>query len=196
LLDTYGSPGLETHDFADIASEYNEKYNVRKWFCDQAAPAAIKTFSKKGMKCPDFKKDVMGGISAIRSQVVTTTAARKFKIVKTTNNESSIKMMKEHHFLLDNAGNVTTTPDDTIGVADRADALRYIGQNVFDSKTGKILISGHNNPKQEEQKPQPVAESANKVNEELMKKEISNKLGVATSGPSGNKKKGGLSWNF
>jgi len=195
LLDTYGSPGLETHDFADIASNYQEKYGVWKWFLDQAAPSAIKTFRKKGMNCPDFKKDVMGGISAIRSQIITSTGVRKFKVVKTVENESSIKMLKEHHFLLDNAGNVTTTPDDDIGIADRADALRYIGQNVFDSKSGKMLISGDYVPiKTYDSSKGPI--SPNEVNKELMKQEITQRAGISTTSTGSTKKKGGLRWDF
>jgi hypothetical protein len=32
------------------------------------------------------------------------------------------------------AGNPTTTPDDTPGVADQADAMRYVAQNLFPLK--------------------------------------------------------------
>lgn len=178
ILDTYSMPGLETHDFAEIALQYQEKYKVKKWFCDNAAPAAIKTFQKKGLRCPDFKKDIQGGIDAIRSQIITPKGLRLLKVIKTKENEQILTMFKEHHFLLDIAGNVTKNPDDTAGIADIADALRYIGQNIFQAKRrqGSILVATKNDFTQKNDKlissNDELKAKAGEINRFLMSSEI------------------------
>lgn len=140
LFDCFASPGLETHDLAEIARGFNEEYNVDKWFCDGSQPGAVKTFRSKGLLCPEFTKDILGGISAIRSQVLTSTSARKLKVLMTENNEIVVTGFKKHHFILDPAGNVTKTPDDS-EYADVMDAIRYFGQNIFAAKRRGSIVA-------------------------------------------------------
>lgn len=180
ILDTYSKPGLESHEFAEIAEGYQEKYGVYKWFCDQAAPATIKTFKKKGLRCPEFKKDVQDGINSIRSQIITTMGHRLLKVVKTQENENILTMFKEHHFLLDVAGNVSKNPDDEAGTADIADATRYLGQNLFSTKVGfKPIIATQEEPGHAVRVAAALSpdthQVANTVNTELMKQEIANR---------------------
>lgn len=194
VLDTYASPGLEPHDFAEIALTYQEKYGVDRWFCDQAAPANIKTFRKKGMRCPEFKKDVLGGIDALRSQIITATGVRRFLVIDTPENQKLIQGFKVHHFKLDMAGNPTTTPDDE-EYADVMDALRYIGQNIYQIPGAKPVIGHSVDPKA------PIARAvgldpektqvAQQVNSELMRQEIASRAQDPSSHVNGdiNKKK-------
>lgn len=189
IVDSYGSPGLEIHDFVEIAASYQEKYGIGRWFCDNAAPANIKTLKKRlkqisaHVVVPDFKKDVLGGIEAIRSQIVTSTGSRRLLVLATPENEKIIQGFKVHHFKLDMAGNPTTTPDDE-EYADIMDALRYIGQNVFSTGSNKPMSAQNTDPNRvlhqaAATNPQ-IAQVAQGLNTELMKQEI-HKRAVQTS---------------
>ena len=134
LVETYASPGLEFSDQLEIAKTFRDKYNVHKWFVDQAMPSSIKTFNRTGMKCVAFKKDVMGGIEAMRSKIMSGNAKRRFKVISNESNKKAITALSKHRFLLDGQGNPTMEPDDSPGIADICDALRYIGQNMWPIK--------------------------------------------------------------
>ena len=142
IMDTYAVSGLEFDQMMDLAIKTRDKYFTPvKWFCDTAQPMFIKTFRKNKMPAPDFKKDVLGGISAVRSQIVNANDVRKLKVIKHQRNDFMIKMFNEHCFMLDAQGNLTDEPDDS-EVADVADALRYAAQNLFAPKGRVISPSG------------------------------------------------------
>jgi hypothetical protein len=200
VLDTYASPGLEPHDFAEIALTYQTKYGIYKWFCDQAAPANIKTFKKKGMRCPDFKKDVLAGIEALRSQIITSAGVRKFLVVDTPENQKLIQGFKVHHFKLDMAGNPTTTPDDE-EYADVMDALRYFAQNVFNVPNSKPVIGVNVKPTEAIHRAaasNPLdTQVSNQVNTELMKQEVQKRVDTPTAKPDDdNNKKKRVFWDM
>jgi hypothetical protein len=205
IIDTYGSPGLEIHDFVEICATYQEKYGIGRWFCDNAAPANIKTLKKRlkmiatHVVVPDFKKDVLGGIEAIRSQIVTSTGSRRLLVLDTPENKKIVQGFKVHHFKLDMAGNPTTTPDDE-EYADIMDALRYIGQNVFSVTAQKPLSGQSVEPTkaihQAAQADPKVAQVAQGVNTELMKYEISKRATQPSSQIDDNIKRNRmLFWN-
>lgn len=204
IIDTYGSPGLEIHDFVEIAASYQEKYNIGRWFCDNAAPANIKTLKKRlkqvatHVVVPDFRKDVLGGIEAIRSQVVTSTGARRLLVLATPENEKIVQGFKVHHFKLDMAGNPTTTPDDE-EYADIMDALRYIGQNVF-SVTSQKPLSGQNVEPTKKLQQAVLADSrttqvAQGVNTELMRQEVAKRTTQPSSQIDDTIKNRRIFWN-
>lgn len=188
VMDCFSSPGMEFADQLEVAKKYRDRYSVDKWFCDTAMPASIKSFNRNGMKAPDFKKDVMGGIEALRSKILDGFGRRLLKVVSTEATKKIILAFVKHHFKLDAAGNPTLEPDDTPGVADQSDAMRYVGQNLF--------------PIKGPQKPQMVTPEggdgerpANPVAEQQMRNEIASRLGGGKhSGGTG--KKGGFSWSF
>ena len=134
LMETYSSPGLEFSDQLEIAKTFRDKYGIHKWFVDQAMPSSIKTFNRSGMKCPTFKKDVMGGIESMRSKIMTSSGKRLFKVILNESNKSAIVAITKHRFELDAIGNPTLNPDDAPGIADICDTLRYIGQNMWPIK--------------------------------------------------------------
>ena len=150
ILETFGSPQLELSEFLQEGIRLNDRYGVDKWYCDTAAPANIKTWSKEfgSSKVPEFKKDVLAGIEAIRGQIIDAGGVRRLMVIdavkgdnQETFNHKILEGFKVHHFILDAAGNPTSKPDDE-EFADVMDALRYIGQNVFAPKgKGKVLIS-------------------------------------------------------
>jgi hypothetical protein len=136
IVDTHSVSGLEFDQMVDLAKQVRDTYFPVKWFCDTAEPMFIKTFRKNRMPAPDFKKDVRGGIEAVRGQILNASDQRKLKVIKHDRNDMALRVFSEHTFKLDTNGNLTDEPDDS-EVADVADALRYLGQNLFAPK-GKI----------------------------------------------------------
>ncbi len=133
-MDCFAAPGLEFTDMLQAAITYRDQYGIQKWFCDQAMPSHIKSFSKNGMKSPVFTKDVIGGVEAIRSKVTNASGKRFLKFLDTPTNKKAINSFATHRFILDSQGNPTPKPDDEPLVADICDAGRYIGQNLFPVK--------------------------------------------------------------
>lgn len=131
LIDNYSISGLELEQMLDLAITVRDRYNKpRAWYMDTNQPMFRKLFTKNKMPCPDFKKDIMGGIEAIRGQIIDAKGRRRLKVIKHQRNAWLIKMFKEHCFMLDSLGNLTQEPDSS-EVADSADSTRYLGQNLF-----------------------------------------------------------------
>jgi hypothetical protein len=190
VVDCFAAPGLEFSDMLTTGLTYREKYWVQKWFCDQANPSNIKSFNKNAMKSPKFKKDVMGGIEAVRSKIINGLGHRLFKIVDTPNTKKVSTAIQKHRFKLDGQGNVTMEPDDTRGVADICDALRYVGQNLFPVRgPQKPEVSWTDAPRDGEVKENPT-------HREQMKQEIRNRVGNTGEMKGGTGKKGGFFWNI
>lgn len=190
LVDTFASPGLEFADQLEIAKSYRDKYHVQAWFVDQAMPSHAKSFTKNGMRCPKFTKDVLGGIEATRSKITDSTGRRLFKIINRPENKKTITALTKHRFLLDGQGNPTMTPDDDRGIADICDAIRYIGQN-------KWPVKGTQRPSVSWTEAERYGQIQNPTVTEQMKNEIASRLvegGASLTSQSG--KKGGLKWNF
>jgi hypothetical protein len=191
LMETYAAPGLEFVDQLEIAKTFRDKYNVSKWFADTAYPQHIKSFTKNGMKCPPFTKDVFGGIESIRSKITNAAGKRLFKVIANESNKKAISAILKHRFQLDGQGNVTLKPDDERGIADICDALRYVGQNMWP-------VKGHFRPdavwteeqlKQTEQNPNPT-------HSQQMREEIARRISDIPRGTQGTGKKGGFHWNM
>lgn len=189
VVDCYSESGLEFSDCLEIAKGYRDKYSPSKWFCDQAMPSHTKSFTKNGMKSPSFTKDVMGGIESLRSKIVDGNNRRLLKVLKVEKCEKVILAFQKHHFKLDAIGNPTLVPDDTPGTSDQADAMRYVGQNLF--------------PVKGPQKPNAAWTDANgqprngapTTAEQQMREEISKRVTEgSTTGGTG--KKGGFSYSF
>lgn len=199
IVDCFAEPGLELADFVEKCVEYQKKYPISRWFCDQAQPSHIKTLSKAlkaespSTQCPDFTKDVMGGIEAIRSQIVTTKGIRKLLVLETEENKKLIQGFKVHHFKLDARGNPTTTPDDE-EYADIMDCVRYVGQNIFSTGKGHkafISVADGNAPIA----PKQAAKEAEEANKNIMLGKISELTGGSGGGKVGGKK-GKIVWGI
>lgn len=191
VVDCYAAPGLEFSDVLMVAISFRDRYNIYKWFCDQAMPSHVKSFNKNGMKSPKFTKDVMGGIESIRSKIIRGDGKRLFKIVETPNTRKVITSIQKHRFKLDGQGNVTLEPDDQRGIADICDSARYIGQNLFPVKGPQkpevAWTDGGYNKKEND--PQIT------VNQQ-MKEEVQKRLGDAGDFKGGTGKRGGFNWNI
>lgn len=199
LMDTYASPGLEFVDQLEIAKTYRDKYAIHKWFVDTSMPSHMKSFTKNGMKCAKFTKDVLGGIEAVRSKISNAMGQRYFKVLYTESNKKAISAITRHRFKLDGQGNVTEHPDDERGIADICDALRYVGQNVFPVRgTQKMEAVWLDNAGQEIDPNSPEAKNRAIIaseHENQMKNEIAKRLGE-TAITMSTKKKGGFHFSM
>ncbi len=198
VMDCYSMPGLEFSDCLEVAKTYRDKYNVERWYCDQAMPANIKSFNKNHMKSPDFTKDVMGGIEAIRSKIVDGHGRRWLKVLNTPANQKVIMAFMKHHFKLGPDGNPTLEPDDTVGVADQADAMRYVAQNLFPikgSQKPEVVWLDDSGQKIDPNSPE-AREKARiaSLHENQMRGEISSRL-HGEQPVQGTNRKGGFFWS-
>ncbi len=188
LMETYASPGLEFDDILEVSKTFRDKYNIQKWWVDQSMPAYIKSFTKNGMKCPEFTRDVLGGISAVRSKITNSSGRRSLKIIQNDSNKKTITAISKHRFQLDGQGNVTPNPADEPGIADICDAARYIGQNMWSVKgTYRPDFVLTDDPA----KVSLSSKSVYTVNEQ-MQNEITKRLTGSSTYIGTNKKKGGF----
>lgn len=189
LMDCYSAAGLEFSDCLTVATHYRDKYGPSKWFCDPAQPAFLKSFTKNGMKSQMFVKDVMGGIESVRSKIVDGHNRRFLKVLAVDVNQKVIAAIQKHHFKLGPDGNPTLVPDDDPGSADQADAIRYIGQNLFPVKGPQQMAVAMAGGQQE-----PV--NKNSTHTEQMMNEIATRVQGGTAFKGGTGKKGGFSYSF
>lgn len=188
LMETYACPGLEFDDMLETAKTFRDKYNPMKWFCDTAMPAYIKSFNKNAMRCAEYKKDVLGGISAVRSKITNSVGKRALRILDVDSNKRSINAISKHRFQLDGQGNVTTQPADEMGIADICDSLRYIGQNLWSVKgTYKPDVRYTDDPGKAGVPPKP-----NYTVNEQMQQEIAKRIAGTSTYIGTAKKKGGF----
>lgn len=193
IIDCFASPKLEIQDLIPVAINFKEKYSVMKWYADTSAPAYIKAFVRNGCPCPKFTKDVMGGIGSVRSKIMTATGQRLLKVLETANTKKVRTAIMKHRFVLDGQGQVTSTPDDTPGIADICDSLRYLGQNMFP-------VSGPQRPNismMDPSTPNPIPEAQRHTQEqhEMMQKELAKAIGGPVA-KGGTGKRGGFHWSM
>jgi hypothetical protein len=151
-------------------------------------PAYIKSFTKNWMRCAEFKKDVLGGISAVRSKIVNSMGKRSLKIIANDSNKRTISAIAKHRFKLDGQGNATSDPADEPGIADICDSLRYIGQNLWHVRgTMKNMVEFTDDPAK---MGMPKGQTHN-VNEQ-MRDEIQKRISGSSVYISTSKKKGGF----
>lgn len=189
IMDCYSAAGLEFSDCLEVGKVYRDLYQPTKWFCDQAMPSHIKSFTKNGMKSPGFTKDVMGGIEALRSKIVDGHGRRYLKVLQRPETLKVLAAFQKHHFKLGPDGNPTLVPDDTAGTSDQADAMRYVAQNLFPVRGTQKINSAWAGGEQERV-------NKHQTHTEQMLQEIA----VRTEGQAvfkgGSGRKGGFHFNF
>ena len=133
----------------------------------------------------------MGGIGSVRSKIVTATGQRLMKVLETDNNKKVRTALLKHRFVLDGQGQVTSTPDDTPGIADICDSLRYLGQNMFPisgPKKPELVLFGAGDSLPDNQKFTPEQHN-------VMAQELAKAIGT-TANRGGNGGRGGFRFTF
>lgn len=193
IIDSYAIPGLEFDEVLSLGIKIRDKYSPKAWYMDTNQPMFIKAFNKNGMICKDFKKDVLGGIECVRTQIINSMGLRKLRVIKHERTEIVLEGFKKHHFNLDSLGKPTDDPDDGKPWSDVMDSIRYLGQNLFGNKGSKVSFATSADPNA----PKTVIKdtsSAAAVNKELMQDRI-NSL-TQGSDTNNTKKKGSFRWNI
>lgn len=188
LMETYTCGELDVDDIIATAKTFRDKYNPTKWWCDTSRPDYMKAMNKNGMRCPDFKKEVLHGISAVKSKITNSVGFRSFKVVQNESNKTALESIPKHRYELDSQGNVTPNPADEPIIADICDALRYIGQNMWSVKGSYKPSVEYTDDPGKVGMPKPGNHSVNQqMREEIQKRLSGNSVYIGTS-----KKKGGF----
>lgn len=188
LMETYTCSELDVDDIIETTKTFRDKYSPIKWWCDTSRPDYMKAMVKNGMRCPDFKKEVLHGISAVKSKITNSMNFRALKVVLNESNKKTIEAIPKHRYELDNQGNVTPNPADEPVIADICDALRYIGQNMWSVKGAyKPAVEFTSDPGKVGM-PKPGSHNVN----EQMKNEIAKRLSGNSVYIGTSKKKGGF----
>lgn len=176
LMDSVVEQRLELDDIVKYTKELQNKWDVSKWYMEQAYPAYLVTLRKNGITCPEFKKVVEDGIAALQSRIVDSSNFRKFFIIKQPNTEMALQAFGEYKWAIDGKGDVIEGKPyhDKDGVSDIMDSIRYPMQNLF-SKNGKIMFSLDHSPAKPKTalgQSQELVSIANQTNENLMKEKM------------------------
>lgn len=136
IIDAFEIPGLELHQCVDICDRRIKHLNPLLW-PDTAYPAYIKTFRSAGYRCRKHKKDVIGGIDAVRKKMAPAGLIPELYLIRNDDGcELLAKRIEGYRWMEDSLGRATDVPKDIDD--DLNDALRYLIQNTFD-KSGIIL---------------------------------------------------------
>lgn len=136
IVDAFEIPGLDVNQCVEICDSRIKKWNPVGW-PDTAYPSYIMVFRKSGYQMRSHKKDVIGGIEAVRAKMMPV-GNRKPELYLLKGDEGCELLAKRlvgYKWKVDSQGNPTDIPDDKED--DLCDASRYLIQNVF-KNAGKI----------------------------------------------------------
>jgi hypothetical protein len=191
IVDSYAIPGLEFDDVLKLGMKIRDTYRPKKWFMDTNQPMFIKAFNKNGMRCAEFKKDVMGGIECVRAQVINSAGIRKLRVIKHERTQIMLEGFRKHHFILDSLGKPTDSPDDGEAWSDVMDSTRYLGQNLFAAKsTSRVVIAEVDGPGSLK----IATEPGEQIRQEILNR--STDRVVDQNGQEKTRKKKGLAWDI
>jgi hypothetical protein len=106
LIDNIIQDKLELEDICKLAVELDNKWQVDKWYVDQAYPAYIATLRRKGLKIPEFTKTVSEGISALQSRIVDSNGARRFFVLDVPETRFALEAFGSYKWALDGKGEI------------------------------------------------------------------------------------------
>lgn len=206
VLDTLSLQGLELSDIVKYGTEFQNDWNVSKWYVDQNYPSYLKTLRRPqkedgtggaGWSIPEFKKVVTDGITALQGKIVNASNQRKFFILDTPNNQQVINAFGEYRWALDGKGNIIegVPYHDKEGISDIMDALRYPAQNRFmtAAKKGIMVVSEETKTQSLQKvisKDATLQEMARALNSNTMQQTVKT-LSNESTAPTQPKKKGG-----
>jgi hypothetical protein len=133
VFDVIAIAGLELMEKIDMFKAKLEFLDPTV-YPDPAYPSDIKTFRRHGVRMKDFKKDVLGGIEAVRAKILPGMGKEPeiFFLATDDGCELLARRLSEYHWKVDANQKATDIPDDKDD--DECDALRYLCQNLFGTK--------------------------------------------------------------
>jgi hypothetical protein len=172
VVDSFLADKLELEDICKYALELDKKWNVDRWYVDQAYPAYIATLRRKGLKVPEFTKVVSDGIAAIQSRIVDSNGVRRFFVLDTPENKKIIETFDNYKWSIDGKGEIVEGKPhhDRDGYSDIADSIRYPMQNLF-GKSNKVVFTSANSDKQID-KAKTIDEMATDRNKQIFHNKI------------------------
>ena len=150
ILECFSMPGLELDQVIQLTQALLIPYGghgVPLLYPDNAYPAYIKTFRKKGFRCKDFKKDVQGGIEAVRYGLMDSMGEIRIFFLDGDDGIALLwTRLNQYHWMLDAAGKPTDQPDEEDD--DECDGIRYLCQNIYTHAKG-IVVSTQTTKKEQ-----------------------------------------------
>jgi hypothetical protein len=136
ILDAFEIPGLDVNQCVEICDSRIKKWNP-VCYPDTAYPSYIMVFRKAGYQMRTHKKDVIGGIEAVRAKMmpVGNRPPEMYLLKGDEGCEHLTKRLVGYRWKLDAKGDPTDIPEEKDD--DLCDASRYLIQNVF-KNSGKI----------------------------------------------------------
>jgi hypothetical protein len=143
ILDMFAAPAMEIPEIIETAENFQKRYGIKKWYVDQNYPAYCVELRKKGLKVPEFNKDVNAGISAVQKKITNSTGKRSMFIVRRDETSRVLDAFNEYSWKRDGKGDIIEGKPDHKhdGTADIMDSIRYIAQNLFTAKTGGVRVA-------------------------------------------------------
>jgi hypothetical protein len=168
---------MEPEDTVAKMVEMQNLWSVQKWWVDQNRPDIVKTLRKKGLKVPDFTKDVAEGIGAFQSKIVDSNGTRRFFILNVPENNFAIEAFGFYRWALDGKGEIIEGKPyhDRDGYSDYFDSARYIFQCLFAKNSKVIFATTHSDAslnKPKHPKNQTVEEIVRETNKTLIHNKI------------------------
>ena len=197
VIDVLAMPELELEQTIRMTKDIVDRYggpSALLTYPDNAYPAYIKSFRKNGFRCKDFKKDVQGGIEAVRFGLMDSSGETRLFFLKGDDGVEFLWLrLGQYHWMMDASGKSTDEPDDDQD--DEADAMRYLCQNIF-TQGKRIAISTHLNPKQQFQNQLPIGTGI-ASHENYLSNLIRDRLAERGGAPGPSKgQKGSLVWDM
>lgn len=191
IVDSFYADQLELDDIVKYAKELNEKWNINKWYVDQAYPAYIATLKRHGLTIPTFKKVVEDGIAALQYRICDSNGKRRFFVIKHPDTSHIIQSFNEYKWATDSKGDIIEGKPyhDDEYISDVQDSIRYPMQVLF----GK--------PKRKPQMTISAPQSQNKPVNDNYGQQIMDYVkattgaDIKTTAPSAPTKKKGLVWS-
>lgn len=131
IFDVISIAGLELAEKVEMAkAKIGHLRNLVVW-PDSENPESIKTFRRHGFVMRNFKKDVIGGIDAVRTKIMPGLGKEPelYFLAGDDGCELLARRVSEYHWKVDANQRPTSVPDDKDD--DECDALRYVISNVY-----------------------------------------------------------------
>jgi hypothetical protein len=146
IIDVIAASGLELQQTVALTKERIGRLKPTI-YPDNAYPANVKTFRSSGFRMVDFKKEVVGGIDAVRTRMSPGSGfpPSLFLLRGDPGCEGLSQRLSKYHWKIDKStGMLSDEPDQE--KSDELDACRYLCQNVPLNKKSLLVANDKKDP--------------------------------------------------